>query len=177
MKRLTNEEYVNRAINVHGDKYEYSLVNYINSRTKIKIICKKHGEFEQTSIQHLKGSGCPKCSSNKSIGEKKIFNYLISNNIDFIYQKRFDDCKNKSQLVFDFYLPKHNLLIEYDGIQHYKSIDFFGGDEKLKKRRINDYLKNEYSINNKINLLRIPYILNIYNQIIPTLNFYINKYE
>src|SRR5690606_32664780 len=50
------------AISYHNNRYDYSLSQYLNKRTKIKIICKKHGEFEQLPLHHIKGSGCPKCA-------------------------------------------------------------------------------------------------------------------
>jgi len=56
------KEFIEKAKLIHGDKYDYSLVDYINTNTKIIIICKEHGEFTQTPKQHLKGSGCCKCS-------------------------------------------------------------------------------------------------------------------
>lgn len=61
------DKFIEKGINLHGDKYDYSLVNYIDSVTRIKIICPKHGEFEQTPNTHLKGSGCQTCglTSNK----------------------------------------------------------------------------------------------------------------
>ena len=67
-KKLTTEEFIEKARGVHGDKYDYSKVNYINSKTKIYIICPIHGEFEQTPSNHLhknKPQGCPKCKKNK----------------------------------------------------------------------------------------------------------------
>lgn len=62
-------------------------------------------------------------------------NLLIENNIKFISEKRFNGCKNINELPFDFYLPNQNLLIEYDGIQHFKPINFFGGEMGLKKHK------------------------------------------
>lgn len=58
------EEFILKAIKIHGNKYNYSLVNYINSRTKVDIICLKHGVFRQRSSQHLLGAGCKKCSTD-----------------------------------------------------------------------------------------------------------------
>jgi hypothetical protein len=60
-KRLTTEEFIKRAKEVHGDKYDYSLVDYKNNNTKVKIICPKHGVFEQRAADHLSGYGCKKC--------------------------------------------------------------------------------------------------------------------
>jgi superfamily II DNA or RNA helicase len=58
-------KFINEAINIHGDKYGYSLVDYVNTDIKVKISCPVHGEFEQTPQSHLKGSGCPNCAINK----------------------------------------------------------------------------------------------------------------
>ena len=57
--------FIEKAKNIHKDKYDYSKVEYIDSKTKICIICPKHGEFWQTPANHLKGRGCPKCSFKK----------------------------------------------------------------------------------------------------------------
>ena len=64
MKRMTTEEFIAKAKKVHGDKYDYSKVEYVNNSTKICIICPKHGEFLQKPINHLHGQGCAKCSGN-----------------------------------------------------------------------------------------------------------------
>lgn len=65
-KILTAEEFISKARNKHADRYDYSLVNYIESKYKIKIICNDHGIFEQTANSHLHGKGCPKCSNQYS---------------------------------------------------------------------------------------------------------------
>ena len=61
-QRLTTEQFIERARKLHGDKYDYSLVQYVNNRTKVKIICPKHGEFEQVPSSHCNGNGCKKCN-------------------------------------------------------------------------------------------------------------------
>jgi len=60
-KKYTTEEFIKKATKIHNNRYDYSLVDYINTNTKVKIICKKHGIFEQTPKKHLKGQECPKC--------------------------------------------------------------------------------------------------------------------
>lgn len=154
----TNEEFIFQSRKIHGEIYDYSMVNYINATSKVKIICKIHGIFEKTPNNHLdknKFSGCPKC--NQSIGEKKIYDFLLNNNIPFEFQKKFNGCKNKRNLIFDFYLSKHNLCIEYNGIQHYEEKDYFGGENSLNYIKNNDNIKNNYCENNNINLLIIKY--------------------
>lgn len=99
--------------------------------------------------------GCPMCSESK--GEKTIRLYLEKNKIDFIQEYRFDDCKHKLQLPFDFYIPSKNLCIEFDGKQHFEVNDYFGGEKEFKETQIRDKIKNDYCRENDINLLRIPY--------------------
>lgn len=106
------------------------------------------------SIKYAK-NGCPHCRESK--GEKEIRRILIENDIEFIKEYRIKDCKFKTSLPFDFYLPKLNIFIEYDGEYHYQIIDFFGGLDKFISRKINDTIKTEYCKRNDIKLIRIPY--------------------
>ena len=151
----TTNEFINKANRIHGGKYDYSKVNYVNAFTKVIIGCKEHGDFRQQPNNHLSGAGCPACK--ESWGEKEISKYLNKHNLMFERQFGFDDLKDKSKLYYDFYLPNHNLLIEFDGIQHYKPITFFGGITNLNETKKRDVLKMNYAINNKINLIKIPY--------------------
>ena len=64
-QRVTTEEFIEKARKVHGDKYDYSKVEYVNSSTKVCIICPIHGEFWQIPNNHLRGSGCYFCSKEK----------------------------------------------------------------------------------------------------------------
>ena len=108
---------------------------------------------------HTLSCGCRKNSK----WELFIQSYLESINIDFIPQKVFSDCKNKNNtcyLYFDFYLPYYNMIVEYDGQQHFEPIKIWGGEEKLKRQQENDEIKNQYCKNNNINLVRIPYTKN-----------------
>lgn len=115
------------------------------------------------SDKHLNGNGCPKCRESK--GEKIIRGYLIENNFNFISQHKFPDCKDIKTLPFDFYLPEHNICIEFDGRQHYEVIDRWGGVEGLKDQQKKDKIKNKYCENNKIKLFRISYKESIYNKL------------
>ncbi len=103
----------------------------------------------------LDGYGCPQCNSSK--GEVKIINYLNKLNAKFISQYKFKDCKFKQQLPFDFYLPQHNICIEFDGKQHFEIIEHFGGLDYFIDRKIRDTIKNIYCQQNNIKLIRIPY--------------------
>jgi len=154
--KLSNtKDFIKKSIFIHGDKYDYSPTKYINSLTKVDIICKEHGVFEQNLYNHLSGNGCPKCNSSK--GEIKVAKYLSDNNINYIEQYKFNDCKNKKPLPFDFYLPNHNMCIEYDGRQHFIPIKRFGGDKALERTKKHDDIKSKYCTDNNIQLIRIHY--------------------
>ena len=130
--------------------------NYKNCKTKIVIVCKKHGEFLQGHNEHLKSNGCPKCKNSK--GEIKVENYLKENNINYETQFRIKECRNKKPLPFDFYLPDFNILIEYDGELHYKPYRKVEKSlEKFKRTQLHDNIKTQYCQKNNIKLLRIPY--------------------
>jgi very-short-patch-repair endonuclease len=96
-------------------------------------------------------------SDNMSVGERKIKTYLDRKNIEFVYQKKYVDCCDVNPLPFDFYLPKYNLIIEYDGRQHTHSIRQFGGEKYLQYTQKHDKIKNEYCAENNINILSISY--------------------
>jgi len=90
----SNEEFISDCKKIHGEKYDYSLTIYKNSKTKVKIICKKHGIFEQNPSHHLNMCGCPMCNSSK--GESRIRKILKNLNIQFTEQKKFKKCKKKN---------------------------------------------------------------------------------
>jgi hypothetical protein len=168
IKLINNDELINKFKLKHYNFYDYSLVDYIDFKTKIKIICPKHNIFEQLPYEHLRGKGCSIC--NESKGEKEIRNILINKKINFIPQHKFSDCKHINKLPFDFYLPDYNVCIEYHGLQHYEPIKWFGGQivfDKLIKR---DKIKENYCILNNIKLIIIPYRKNIFNIINKVLN-------
>lgn len=103
----------------------------------------------------LRGTGCPKCSA--SHGERIVSQILDRLNIDYRREYVFNDCRTKRVMPFDFYLPKYNACIEYDGIQHFEPVKYFGGVDGFRDRRKKDRDKNLYCLNNKIRLLRVPY--------------------
>jgi hypothetical protein len=94
-----------------------------------------------------------------SYGEKKIYDYLKLNTIEFYYNKSILGCKNENNLRFDFFIPEKNICIEFDGIQHFKSIDFFGGDIEYEKTKMRDEIKNIFCKLEGIKLIRLPYFL------------------
>jgi len=167
-KISNKEEFVEKSNKIHNNKYDYSLVNYKNAITHVKISCKKHGVFEQTPNKHLSGKGCPICCESK--GERKIRLFLKKQNIEFISEKKFDGCEYKKQLRFDFYLPNKNCCIEFDGEQHYQLYKFEKTTEKLEIRKKRDQIKNIYCQENNIKLHRIKYNDNLIEKLTEILN-------
>ncbi len=167
-KRMNTEFFIKKNMLTHNNKYDYSLVEYKSAFEEVIIICPKHSEFKQKAYIHSNGSGCPICKSSKS--EKEIISILEELKVEYIHQKSFDDCKYINKLIYDFYIPKFNMCIEYNGIQHYKSVKFFGGDDGLKITKKRDNIKKQYCKNNNINYKIISYKDNIKNKIIKIIN-------
>lgn len=136
---------------------EYELIGEYKGTNKKTLF--RHNDcgfiFENTPHQILQKSPCPKCKQFKSKGEIKIKKFLEKNNILYETQKRF---KELPRLSFDFYVPDVNLLIEYQGEQHFHLIKHFGGDGKYKKQIKNDNLKRIFCKNNNYILLEIGYM-------------------
>lgn len=152
--KLTNELFYERANKMHNFLYDYSFVDVanLNNKQRVDIVCKKHGIFTQSINNHLRGQGCPNCRNSK--GEQQILNYLVESNIEFSKNYRVS---NEYIFYFDFYLPKLNTCIEFDGRQHYEPVDKFGGLEEFEKIVFRDRCKDKYCLDNNINLLRIRY--------------------
>lgn len=157
----TTEEFIERAIKVHGDYYDYSEVEYVDAFTKVKIICPEHGPFYQTPADHVNGGkGCPVCKESK--GERKVRLWLMSQNIKFSNYQKFEGLKYKKPLSVDFYADSLKLAIEYQGEQHFKPRNYgkMTKEEALEKLRLQqekDKIKEEYFKNSDINLLCIHY--------------------
>ena len=120
--------------------------------------CGNQIAVSSTELRANRRTSCPQCT--ESNGVRQIKDILNKNNIDFVQEYVFKDCINPSTnkcLRFDFFIPNKNYLIEYDGIQHSKAIEFWGGEEGLKQRQILDNIKNNYCKDNNIALIRIPY--------------------
>ena len=131
-----------------------------NGRKRSKWLCKCDcGNYTEVYSEALKKGHTRSCGCQKSTGEYSILRYLDKNNIDYEYQKRFNDCcgTGNKPLSYDFYLPNQSLLIEYQGQQHYYPVDIYGGEEKFEIQQEHDRRKREYAKSNGYNLLEIPY--------------------
>lgn len=124
----------------------------------VTITCEDCGEPFQASWTQItldKRYRCQKCIKRKSGLEKTVEEYLIETNVAYETQKRFDNCKNKRSLPFDFYLPDYNCVIEVNGAQHYYNSSIFS--RSLKEQQYYDNIKKEYCKDNNIIFLEIPF--------------------
>ena len=111
-KRLTTEEFIEKSRKVHGDKYDYSKVKYINNSTKVCIICPIHGEFWQKPQNHMQGKGCLKCCGKSLTNEEKIAKLKIIHNNKYDYSiSDFTNGKEKTKII----CPIHGIFeMDYD---------------------------------------------------------------
>ena len=151
-KNITTEEWIDKANKIHNNKYDYSKVEYKNNKTKVCIICPKHGEFWQTPDKHIQGEGCPICNNSRM--ELSLRKYLDENEIPYVQQKCFNWLGKKK---LDFYLTSHNVAIECQGRQHFVPINHFGGLDGFRKRLRNDIAKYEECKENNVKLI---YVIN-----------------
>lgn len=166
---LNNHEFIEKSKSVHGDKYDYSKVVYINTDTIVDIICPDHGVFSQKPRVHIAGFGCPKCLLKS---QTRVFNIFVNEFKDLVFEYSTEWIKPQR---FDMYLKEYNIAIEYNGKQHYHPVDIFGGEEGFKICQERDKRKMEKCLQNncKLFIVRydheeedIKYIINEINKII-----------
>ena len=167
-KRMSHDNFVERCKISNVTPLE----EYTGLRKKILVRCNKcREEYMAPPASLLAGRGCPLCRQSK--GERLIALCLSENNIKFIPQYTFDACRDKNPLPFDFYLPDDNVCIEYDGAQHFRVVDHFGGEEGLLIRQKHDNIKTKFCNDNEIKLIRIRY--NLVNTVADISNILLNN--
>lgn len=159
----TTEQFIKDSIQVHGDLYDYTDTVYYGAHKPVQIKCKQHGIFEITPANHiLKQQGCNLCHTSGP--ELIIHQMLTENNINFVHQYSTDQCVSPftgRPLKFDFFLPDHRIIIEYDGIYHYEAIDHGLGpqdaSDRLNRQQYHDSVKDSYAELMGYKMIRIPY--------------------
>ena len=159
---MSQEEYIDRCNSVHNNKYDYYKTIYTGTDNKVIITCPVHGDFTQIASNHARGNGCPKCKRSK--GEEEVVSLLNKLEIKYIEQYRiYPDDKHK--IIVDFYLPEHNTFIEYNGIQHYIPIEYFGGELQFIRQTERDNILRNYCKENNIKLIEIKYNDNVVSKL------------
>jgi hypothetical protein len=117
-RNLTDKTFIDKSNNIHNNKYSYLNVEYSSSKSKIKITCKEHGEFEQKPNDHINGKGCPKCGIKYNYLENELKEYIKSLNIIFLENTK----KIIPPLELDIYVPNKNIAIELNGLYWHSEI-------------------------------------------------------
>ena len=169
--------FIEKATEIHNNRYIYPFnekwwdKNYKDrTSTKVPIICPNHGEFYQSVQAHLSGHGCHICKFSN--GERIVAEILEKLKIDYICQ--YSIRINNRRYYIDFYLPECNAFIEFDGVQHFKPIGFFGGENSLLHNVHRDKIKDEFAKNSGIKMIRIPFYMK-YEEIELKLTLELNK--
>ena len=162
--KKTNTQFEKEVYDLVGDEYTF-LDPYVNNHTKLRA---KHNECGniygvRPTDFFAHQSRCPYCSSPK--GEDTTNKILKSLGIKYEYQKTFDDLKDVQPLSYDFFIPSQNILIEYQGQQHYEPIDYFGGKDKFKLQQKHDTMKSDYAKAHHYTLIAIPYTEDTFSKI------------
>ena len=152
--------FIEKARKIHGNKYDYSKVDYKRGNEKVCIICPEHGEFWQRPTGHLQGYGCPCC--NESHIEREVNKLLLERNVKFERYKRFNWLGLQS---LDFYLPEYNIAIECQGIQHFEEVQYFGGEKGLKENKKRDKKKYDLCKEHGVVIFYVNYKENVSEKI------------
>ncbi len=126
-----------------------------NSRAIVQWKCSEGHVWSVSIKSRVQGGACPRCGESR--GERRIRLYLESKHVVYEEQKKFSDLRYKRPLAFDFYLPKYNLAVEFDGKQHSQPVAYFGGEKSYLEGVTRDEIKNTYCMVQEINLLRITH--------------------
>lgn len=148
------KNFINKAIQVHGDEYDYSKVDTSGKLDKISIVCKIHGEFLQMPSLHLRGEGCPLCTKEGISNNERRLGYCLRKrfpNLEILQQWNGNILKRQK---LDYYIPKYRIGIEYQGPQHFIDVDWFNDyRHNLEHRKNLDKTKYEICKSNNIKVL------------------------
>ena len=153
----SREMFIKKAREVHGDKYIYDKVEYVNYHTPVTIICQNHGEFTQEPASHIsQKAGCPHCKcKSQSVVFEKLINKFPEENILFEVGNTRLPWLDGQRL--DIYFPKYNIAIEYNGKQHYEVVSVFGGETGFQDTVKRDSQKREKCIQYNCKLFELKY--------------------
>lgn len=160
-RTYTTEEFIKRAQEVHGSRYDYSLVVYTKAQSKVRFLCNAHGVFEQIPNDHLRGLGCSKCGTSYSRPHQKVVAYLQELGLkeveDFLIndRKTLQNPKSNRFLELDIYLPRRKLAIEVDGAFFHGHCHDSSTIVDVQQVRRQDGLKDELCKQLDINLVRL----------------------
>lgn len=171
--RGTLDLFIEKSVEVHGNRYDYSRAEYVDIRTPVVIICPDHGPFEMQPVSHYRGTRCPPCRESR--GEVAVRRELEKAGVDFVAQWTHPTLRRKRLLRFDFAIPARRIAIEFDGGQHFGPVNFRGAlSEEVALRVhedavIRDSIKNSWAAKNGWTILRISDIREVRKTLIESM--------
>lgn len=154
-KRKSIDEFIEEAILVHGDRYQYDQVVYKNCEKPVEIFCIKCGiSFFQKPANHLNGKGCPNCLYKREAETGQILLNMFNR---VARQAPVRARGRKHPYFFDFQVQDNKTFVEYHGIQHYEPVAHFGGEKEFKRRQQHDKIKSDWCKRNGWKLIVVPY--------------------
>jgi len=145
------------------ESFDYSLIEYLHSKKKVKIICNKcKNIFEQKPNDHLSGYGCPVCNTIGNVSEPKLYEFIKSHFPNEKIKRRVKlnwlfNVETKRHQSLDVYFSEYNIAVEYQGGQHFKPVNFWGGIERFNIVKERDERKRLLCIKNECKLLYFTY--------------------
>ena len=129
--RITTEDFIKKANEIHSNKYDYSKAVYKRIDSKVTIICPEHGEFLQTPAKHLAGQECPECNGKLNKAECRLWRRLQKkyNKLEILHNYYNKTIFGKKSI--DIFFKDKNISIEYQGGEHFVPIKIFGGYKKF----------------------------------------------
>lgn len=160
------QHFADRIQKIYKGRYYVYRETYISREEHVRILDTKCGKTWNPSADALlrHGTSCPYCQASN--GEQRIMDVLDGLGIPYVFQAKMG-CIDKAEMPYDVYVPSYNLLIEYQGEQHYKVLnkERFGGLRTFARRKRHDYMKLKFAQNNNCQIRQIPYKVRTYNQI------------
>jgi len=137
---------------------DYSRVVYRAGHTKVTVVCPEHDEFTQTPNNHLAGTGCPRCRGSR--GELLVRCALVSAGVEFVEQWQHPTLRHKQPLSIDFAVPSAHVLVEFDGVFHFRPVRFPGQTVEAAQAafegvRLRDAIKDQWATDNGWQMVRL----------------------
>lgn len=152
-RRLTTKGFIDKSKAVFGELYDYSQTMYSTSANPVNIICSEHGLFTVARAEKhwTSAQGCPSCVNVGSMAEQIIIAALREHEVIVHKEYTFSDCVSPTsgrKLRFDFYIPSHNLILEYHGEQHFRKSPMMHNGDRFERMQEHDRIKKVYALEN-----------------------------
>lgn len=166
--KVTKGEFLERVKKIGRGNYVLTdRLPYIDTTTRIELVHKECGTTYETQPNNFfNGRGCPYCANKgNSKGERLVEKVLQGLNIQYLEQATIEGMINENQLYYDFLLEDLDIIIEYQGKQHYEPVEYLGGFDKFKSQVKRDRIKLDFANNNGYKLIEVPYTKDTYSKV------------